>query len=245
MLRGRGESVKQCSGLRVPPPRLLHRAAAGLAAGLLLGGCAPSPVAFHGSTDVRSVEVTVAEVPPVEVYYHRNQPPGVLGYLGTAAFMASNVYRAIADSQKTQKLQPRIQGLQPSEEIIGPFLVELRRAGVFRRVVRRGADRLGGPPPDAIIEIDVERWGPTYASEEELSAQVVVVGRMRPARVEKLLWRRRIVETDGARATFDKLTADAEALASALRRALRAAGADLARDLAAGLKPQHLLPPDL
>ncbi|MEE8209514.1 MAG: hypothetical protein V3R38_02060 [bacterium] len=237
--------MKQCSGLRVPPPRLLRRAAAGLAAGLLLGGCAPSPVAFHGSTDVRSVEVTVAEVPPVEVYYHRNQPPGVLGYLGTAAFMASNVYRAIADSQKTQKLRTRIHGLQPREEIIGPFLDELRRAGVFRRVARRGADRLGGPPPDAVIEIEVERWGPTYASEEELSAQVVVVGRMRPVRAEKLLWRRKIVETDGARATFDKLTADAEALASALRRALRAAGADLARDLAAGLKPQHLLPPEL
>lgn len=228
-----------------PPAHLLGLAAAFL----LLAGCAPSPVAFGGSTDVRVVEVAVAEVPPLEVYYHRNKPPGVLGYLGTAAFMASNVYRAIADSQKTAQLRPRLTRLKPEEEIVGPFVAELRRSGVFRRVDRRGAGEAGGPPADAVIEIEVVRWGPTYASEEELAAQVVVVGRMRPARAEKLLWRRKIVETDGARATFEKLSADGEALRAAFRRILRAAGADLARDLAAGLagapKPQHLLRPEL
>jgi hypothetical protein len=53
------------------------------------------------------------------------------------------------------------------------------------------------------------------------------------------------METGGARATLEELANNGEVMRAALRRTLRAAAADLARDLTRGLKPQHLMPPEL
>jgi hypothetical protein len=68
---------------------------------------------------------------------------------------------------------------------------------------------------------------------------------MHPAKSEKLIWRRELVETGGARATLEELANNGEVMRAALRRTLRAAAADLARDLTRGLKPQHLMKPEL
>ena len=235
-------------------PPLLLQAAASLAAGLFLAGCAPKPVAFRGPKDVRVVEVEVAEAPPMEVYYYRRQPPGIVGYLGTAALMGSTIYRSWADSRKTERLKPHVRKLKPAEELLVPFIEALRASGAFRRVSRRGADGRSGVV-DARIELMIDRWGLTYATEGKLWAEAVVEGRMRSVRGEALFWRLRMVETDGTQSDLESLAADGKALRAALRRTLQAAAKDLARDLLKGLKParptsttpspQDLLPPEM
>jgi hypothetical protein len=237
--------------LRTEPGRL-GRAAAFLAAGLFLSGCAAKPLPYSGPIDIRSLEVTIKEAPPGEVYYNRRKPPGVLGYLGTAAFMGSTIYRSWADSEKTQEVSSPLRVINPNEEVVTTFVRALREAGVFRRVdVRRPAEAASLPAEaaiyDAYIELMVDRWGLTYATEGKLSAEVVVEGRMRPSRGdENLLWRRRVVETDGARLEMDALASNQPAAKEALLRTLRAAGADLARDLLKPMKPlqqRDLIPP--
>jgi hypothetical protein len=232
-----------------PGPARMWRAAALLAAGVVLGGCATKPLPYSGPIDVKSVEVSIQEVPPPEVYYHRRQPPGVLGYLGTAAFMGSTIYRSWADSEKTDEVVSYLKRIEPTEEVVGSFVKTLREARVFRRVDHRGASRAGGPH-DAFIELMIDRWGLTYATEGQVAAEVVVVGRMRPTRQgEELLWRRRIVETDGARLNLEGLDAAGQVAQDALRRTLRAAGVDLANDLLGPQKPppkpKELLPPEM
>ena len=60
------------TNLRYPTTGRIRRAVAALAASLILSGCASSgPVAFHGSMDIRSVEVALADLPPMETYYYR------------------------------------------------------------------------------------------------------------------------------------------------------------------------------
>ncbi len=238
------------TNFRYPTIGRIRRAVAALAASLFMSGCASSnPVAFHGPTDIRSVEVALADLPPMEVYYHRKQPPGFLGSLHAATRTVSAIYQSWADSEKTEQLKPHLVNLDAGEEMATPFIETLRNAGVFRRVQRRGAQWASGfgGPPDALIEIEVERWGFIYVVEEELSAQVVLVGRMRPSASggEKLIWKRRLAETDGARADLEELANNGEVMRAALRRTLRAAAADLARDLTRGLKPQHLMKPEL
>ncbi len=236
-------------------PRALGRTRLRWAAAALMvalaAGCAPGPLPFEGPLDIRTVEVTVKEVPPAEVYYHRRQPPGVLGYLGTAAFMGSTVYRSWADSQQTEAVGPSLTAVNAAEEVVGPFVEALRKSGVFRRVdVRRAGQDSGLQGPyDGFIELLVDRWGMTYATEGQVSAEVVVEGRMRTARAgEELLWRRRIVETDGARTELEALGEEGQRVEGQVRRTLRAAGLDLARDLLKPLQrlqPKPLLPPEM
>ena len=228
----------------------IRRGVAALAAGLFLSGCASSsPVAFHGSMDIRSVEVALADLPPMEAYYHRRHPPGRWSFLGATpyTFMPLTMYRSWADDKETEQLKPHLLGLDPAVEMTASFVETLRQTRVFRRVERRGAQgALGsGGPYDARIDLEVDRWGFTYATKGKLAAEVVVVGRMRPAKSEKLIWRRELVETDGARVTLEELANNGEIMRAALRRTLRAAAADLARDLTRCLKPQHLMPPEL
>lgn len=228
-------------------------AAACLAAGFLAAGCATTPVALDKPQEVRSLEVSIKDVPPMEAYYYRRQPPGVLGYLGTAAFMGSNIYRSWADSEWTERYRPHARMIKPAEEVMGPFLESLKKAGVFRRV---DIHKVGEAPTDATlydakVEILLDRWGMTYAAEGKVSAEVVVEGRMRPYKGEELLWRRRIVETDGARTEMERLAEDGRLVEDSLRRTLRAAGVDLARDLLIPYQgssqpaqaPKELLPP--
>lgn len=241
---------KSCSST---PPGRLGRAAALLAAGFLLAGCAPTPLPYSGPVDIKTLEVTVKEPPRGEVYYHRRKPPGVLGYLGTAAFMGSSIYRSWADSEKTQAISGHIRSIDPARELVVPFVETLRDARVFRRIEVRSAGEVSSLPPeapvhDAYIEILVDRWGMTYATEGKLSAEVVVEGRMRPSRGgEELLWRRRVVETDGARLDAEGLATAGPEAQEAILRTLRAAGVDLARDLLGPMetqpKGQRLIPP--
>ncbi|MCH6567543.1 MAG: hypothetical protein IH801_04150 [Nitrospinae bacterium] len=77
------------TNLRHPTIGRIRRAASTLAAGLILSGCASSkPVSFRGPTDIRSVEVALADLPPMEAYYHRRHPPppGLLGMLGATPY---------------------------------------------------------------------------------------------------------------------------------------------------------------
>ncbi len=240
------------TNLRYPTTGRIRRAVAALAASLILSGCASSgPVAFHGSMDIRSVEVALADLPPMETYYYRRHPPGRWRFLEAApyTFMPLTMYRTWADDKETELLKPHLLKLDAAGEMTASFVETLRQARVFRRVDPRGAQgALGsGGPYDARIDLEVDRWGFTYATEGKLSAEVVVVGRMHPSASggEKLIWRRELVETDGARATLEELANNGEVMRAALRRTLRAAAADLARDLTRGLKPQHLMPPEL
>ncbi len=240
------------TNLRHPTLVRIRRAVAALATCLILSGCASSgPVAFHGSTDIRSVEVALADLPPMESYYHRRHPPGRWSFVGATpyTFMPLTMYRSWADDKETEQLKPHLLKLDAAGEMTTSFVQTLRQAGVFRRVDLRGAQgALGsGGPYDARIDLEVDRWGFTYATEGKLSAEVVVLGRMHPSASggEKLIWRRELVETGGARATLEELANNGEVMRAALRRTLRAAAADLARDLTRGLKPQHLMKPEL
>ncbi|MCH7921613.1 MAG: hypothetical protein IH975_01100 [Nitrospinae bacterium] len=238
------------TNLRHPTIGRIRRAVAALAAGLFLSGCGSSkPVSFRGPTDIRSVEVALADLPPMEAYYHRRHPPGRWSFLGATpyTFMPLTMYRSWADDKETEQLKPHLLKLDAGGEMLASFVETLRQAGVFRRVERRGAQGAFGSGGlyDARIDLEVDRWGFTYATEGKLAAEVVLVGRMRPAQGEKLLWRRELLETDGARATLEELANNGEVMRAALRRTLRAAAADLARDLTRGLKPQHLIPPEL
>ncbi len=238
------------TNLRYPTTGRIRRAVAALAASLILSGCASSgPVAFHGSMDIRSVEVALADLPPMETYYYRRHPPGRWSFVGATpyTFMPLTMYRSWADDKETEQLKPHLLKLDAAGEMTTSFVETLRQARVFRRVDPRGAQgALGsGGPYDARIDLEVDRWGFTYATEGKLSAEVVVVGRMHPAKSEKLIWRRELVETGGARATLEELANNGEVMRAALRRTLRAAAADLARDLTRGLKPQYLMKPEL
>ncbi|MCZ6660592.1 MAG: hypothetical protein O6916_04075 [bacterium] len=238
------------TNLRYPTTGRIRRAVAALAASLILSGCASSgPVAFHGSMDIRSVEVALADLPPMETYYYRRHPPGRWSFVGATpyTFMPLTMYRSWADEKDTEQLKPHLLKLDAAGEMTASFVETLRQTRVFRRVDPRGAQgALGsGGPYDARIDLEVDRWGFTYATEGKLSAEVVVVGRMHPAKSEKLIWRRELVETGGARATLEELANNGEVMRAALRRTLRAAAADLARDLTRGLKPQYLMKPEL
>ena len=238
------------TNLRYPTTGRIRRAVAALAASLILSGCASSgPVAFHGSMDIRSVEVALADLPPMETYYYRRHPPGRWSFVGATpyTFMPLTMYRSWADEKDTEQLKPHLLKLDAAGEMTASFVETLRQTRVFRRVDPRGAQgALGsGGPYDARIDLEVDRWGFTYATEGKLSAEVVVVGRMHPAKSEKLIWRRELVETGGARATLEELANNGEVMRAALRRTLRAAAADLARDLTRGLKPQYLTKPEL
>jgi hypothetical protein len=199
------------------------------------------------------VEVTIKEVPTPEVYYNRRQPPGVLGYLGTAAFMGSTIYRSWADSEKTQEVVQDLRNLEAMEAFVKPFAQTLKDSGFFRRVDVKKADQPSRAVLyDAFIELLVDRWGLTYASEGQVAAEVVAVGRMRsPRKGEELLWRRRMVQTDGTRINLAKLSEEGGKAEDALRKTMTATGIDLARDL---LKPltgstspqaKELLPPEM
>ncbi len=240
------------TNLRHPMTGRIRRGVAALAASLVLSGCASSsPVAFHGPMAIRSVEVTLADLPPMETYYHRRHPPGRWRFLGATpyTFMSLTMYRSWADEKETEQLKPHLLKLDAAGEMTTSFVETLRQARVFRRVERRGAQgALGsGGPYGARIDLEVDRWGFTYATEGKLSAEVVVVGRMHLSASggEKLIWRRELVETGGARANLEELANNGEVMRAALRRTLRAAAADLARDLTRGLKPQHLMKPEL
>ncbi len=238
------------TNLRYPTTGRIRRAVAALAASLILSGCASSgPVAFHGSMDIRSVEVALADLPPMETYYYRRHPPGRWRFLEAApyTFMSLTMYRSWADDKETELLKPHLLKLDAAGEMTTSFVETLRQARVFRRVDPRGAQGTfgSGGPYDARRDLEVDRWGFTYATEGKLSAEVVVVGRMHPAKSEKLIWRRELVETGGARATLEELANNGEVMRAALRRTLRAAAADLARDLTRGLKPQYLMKPEL
>ncbi|MCZ6700305.1 MAG: hypothetical protein O7B80_01480 [bacterium] len=240
------------TNLRYPTTGRIRRAVAALAASLILSGCASSgPVAFHGSMDIRSVEVALADLPPMETYYYRRHPPGRWSFVGATpyTFMPLTMYRSWADEKDTEQLKPHLLKLDAAGEMTASFVETLRQTRVFRRVDPRGAQGTfgSGGPYDARIDLEVDRWGFTYATEGKLSAEVVVVGRMHSSASggEKLIWRRELVETGGARATLEELANNGEVMRAALRRTLRAAAADLARDLTRGLKPQYLMKPEL
>lgn len=244
--------MRRPSSLSCPVPARLGRLAALVAALVLGAGCAPSPLPYSAPLDIRAVEVTIKEVPPAEVYYNRRQPPGVLGYLGTAAFMGSTIYRSWADSEKTEEVVQDLRNLEAMDSFVKPFAETLRESGFFRRVdVKRAGQPSRAVLYDAFIELLVDRWGLTYASEGQLAAEVVAVGRMRsPRKGEELLWRRRMVQTDGTRISLAKLAEEGPKAEEALRKTMRATGIDLARDLLKPItgstpKAKELLPPGL
>jgi hypothetical protein len=136
-----------------------------------------------------------------------------------------------------------IEDLKAGELVADSFMGALRQARVFERLVRAGLDQEGSVA-DARIELVIDRWGFSYATEGKVSAEVVVEARMRPAQGGELLWRRRLVVTDGARWSVEELDLEGGKLRAALLKTLRAAGQDLARDLIGkGSPTRGLLPP--